>query len=222
MTTYRAVRDLERRPDTDFFRYFNDFLTYTAGDWTITTTEAGTGSAAEALATNRVGGWLTVTNDDADNDLDFFQLLPAAGHYTFVEGKKLAFAGRFELSEATQSDFHAGLIVTDTDPVGGVVDGIYVRKDDGDTQLDLVVVKDSAATTLANFGTIADDTPFTIEIYYDGGDKIAVYLNGVKAGGVATTNAPDDVQLRPSFGLQNGAAGAKALLVDWIDAWQER
>ena len=33
-----------------YHTYFNDFDTYLASDWTITTTEDGTGSATEALA----------------------------------------------------------------------------------------------------------------------------------------------------------------------------
>src|SRR5688500_1063539 len=60
-------------PDpTKWHTYFNDFDTFVAGDWTITTTEAGAGSATEAL-TDADGGVLLVTNDAADNDADFFQ-----------------------------------------------------------------------------------------------------------------------------------------------------
>ncbi len=62
--------ELERLilPDpTQAHVYFNDFTTYVAGDWTITTTEGGTGNASEAL-TNVAGGALLITNDDADND----------------------------------------------------------------------------------------------------------------------------------------------------------
>ena len=35
--------------DQTYYGYFNDFMTYNSGDWTITTTEAGTGSATEAV-----------------------------------------------------------------------------------------------------------------------------------------------------------------------------
>ena len=59
--------------DQTFYGYFNDFMTYNSGDWTVTTTEAGTGSATEAV-TSSAGGALLLTNAAGDNDLDFLQL----------------------------------------------------------------------------------------------------------------------------------------------------
>ena len=35
--------------DQTFYGYFNDFVQYNASDWTITTTEAGGGSASEGI-----------------------------------------------------------------------------------------------------------------------------------------------------------------------------
>ena len=55
-----------------FYQYSNDFMTYASGDFTITTTEAGTGSATEAL-TSGAGGQLLLTNAAGDNALDFLQ-----------------------------------------------------------------------------------------------------------------------------------------------------
>ena len=63
-------------PYLDPFKYYiysNDFFTYHADEFTITTTEGGSGDASEAL-TSLAGGALLITNDDADNDHDFFQL----------------------------------------------------------------------------------------------------------------------------------------------------
>lgn len=65
---------------TKYVTYFNDFFTYHAGEWTITTTEAGTGSATEALASGS-GGLLLITNAAGDNDLDFLQLKGEAFKY---------------------------------------------------------------------------------------------------------------------------------------------
>jgi hypothetical protein len=39
---------------------------------------------------------------------------------------------------------------------------------------------------------------------------------------VVSTNAPDDEELTVSFGIQNGAAAAKTLTVDYIGASKER
>ncbi len=41
--------------DQTFYGYFNDFMTYNSGDWTITTTEAGSGNASEG-GTSSAGG----------------------------------------------------------------------------------------------------------------------------------------------------------------------
>jgi len=39
---------------------------------------------------------------------------------------------------------------------------------------------------------------------------------------VVNTNAPDDEELTVSFGIQNGAAAAKVLTVDYVTAMKER
>lgn len=217
MTTYRNFRHLQ--PEEDFAKYFNDFNLYLASDWTITTTEAGTGAATEAISQTEPGGVLLITNDDADDDADFFQYVNEI--FEYVAGKKFAFKMRFKVSEATQSDVVLGLQITDTSPLA-VTDGIYVRKDDGDANLDFVIVKNSTASTLTAFGTLAADTWTVIEIYYDGGDSICVSKDGIRAGSLPLTNVPDDENLTISFGLQNGSAGAKTMSVDYILLYQER
>ncbi len=108
-----------------YYSYVNDFFTYTAGDWTITTTEAGSGAATEAL-TSVAGGALLVTNDDADNDADFFNLKGES--FAYSSTKNMFFKARFKVSDATQSDIVMGLQITDTTPLA-VSDGIYFMKD---------------------------------------------------------------------------------------------
>lgn len=222
MTTFRKFD--WNRARSDFSTLFTDFHDYAAADWVITTTEAGAGSATEAVG-NLAGGVLVVTNDAADDDNDFFQWAGGKGAvaetFKFVSGKKLQFAFRGKLSDATQSDFFAGLYITDTDPVGGLTDGIYFRKLDGSTTLYLVAEKDSVETTLA-VATLADDTYVMLEFYYDGGDRISAFVDGSRVGSIAVTTAPDDEELALSFGIQNGAAAAKVLSVDYIGASQER
>ena len=222
MTTFRKFD--WNRARSDFSTLFTDFHDYVAADWVITTTEAGAGDATEAVG-NLAGGVLVVTNDAADDDKDFFQWAGNKGAvaetFKFVSGKKLQFVFRGKLSDATQCDFFAGLYITDTDPVGGLSDGIYFRKLDGSTTLYLVAEKDSTETTLA-VATLANDTYVVLEFYYDGGDRISAYVSGSRVGSIAVTTAPDDEELALSFGIQNGEAAAKVLSVDYIGASQER
>ena len=206
-------------PDpTKWITYFNDFHTYVAGDWTITTTEAGSGNASEAL-TNVQGGCLLITNDDADNDADFFN--STVESFKFASGKKTFFKSRFKVSDATQSDFVMGLQITDTTPLA-VSDGVYFMKDDGDASLDFHVEKDGSDTTASAIATVADDTFLIVGLYYDGKSAIEYYVDDVKLGTSVTTNLPDDEELAISFGIQNGAAAAKTMTVDYIFASQER
>lgn len=217
MTTYRKF-DLTR----DRFAFstdFDDFHKYAAGDWTLTTVEAGAGSATEALGAG-VGGLLVVTTDAADNDNDFYQRANEA--FRFTAGKSLQFVHRFKLSRI-DGDFMAGLHITDTDPIGGVSDGIYFRKLAGEAGLSLIVEKDSVESAAVVIPTLAVDTWYTVEFYYDGSDdKIKAYVNGIGSGSVPLTNAPNDEDLALSFGVQNGSANAQVYTVDFVGAQQQR
>lgn len=218
-------------PDpTGWHTYFDDFDTFTAAQWTITTTEAGAGSATEAL-TDADGGVLLVTNDSADNDLDFFQkvgesFLPAAG-------KRLCGKFRFKVSDATESEVHFGLMVTDTDPYSstagdGVTDGIFFMKEDGTTNVNFYVQKDTTTgqSTSSAVTTLADDTWTELGFAFDGKRYVTLWKDGVQLSTVdlsatVTTYLPD-TELTISFGIKNGAAAAKTLSVDYIFVAQER
>ena len=206
---------------TKWHAYFNDFDTYTAGDWTITTTEAGAGSATEAL-TDADGGVLLITNDAADNDLDFFNKVGES--FLMAAGKKAFFKARFKVSDATQSDFVMGLQITDTTPLDAT-DGIYFQKDDGDANLDVYCRKD--ATTGSNsataIATVVDDTYLTVAWYYDGVDEVKYFVDDVHKGTLdASSTYLPDTELTVSFGIQNGEAVAKTMSVDYLFAAKER
>ena len=202
-----------------YHQYFNDFDTYLASDWTITTTEDGTGSASEALADGD-GGVLLVTNAAGDNDHDFFQLVKEG--FKFESGKQIGFHVRFKTNDATQTNIVAGLQLTDTTPLD-VTDGIFFLKSDGAATISFIVEKDSTQSTLTLPNSLADDTFMTLGFIYDPKDqKFHVFQNNVLAGTVVSTNAPDDEELTLSFGIQNGAAAAKTLSVDYVGAYKER
>lgn len=217
MTTYRKF--FQDRDTNAFATYFNDFFAYNAADWTLTTVEAGGGSAAEALVAGP-GGILQVTNDNFDNDADWFQQPNEA--FKFVSGKALQFTIRFKLSRV-DGDFMAGLHITNTTPAAGVTDGIYFRKLAAEAGLSLVVEKNSAESAVVCVETLAADTWYIAEFYYDGSDdKVKAYINRTGAGSVPLDNAPDDEDLALSFGFQNGSANAGVLSVDFIGAQQQR
>tara|TARA_A100001388_G_scaffold216685_1_gene167265 strand:- start:104 stop:811 length:708 start_codon:yes stop_codon:yes gene_type:complete len=209
-----------KAPDpTKYHMYHNDFDTYLASDWTITTTEGGSGDASEALGDGD-GGLLVITNDDADDDNDFLQLVKEG--FKYEADKQLAFKARFKTSDADASDVVMGLQLTDTSPLD-VTDGIFFLLTDGSTTLQFIVEKDGTQSTLDLSTAMADDTFMSVGFVYTPADqKFHVYQNNVEVGTVVNTNAPDDEELTVSFGIQNGAAASKVLTVDYVTAMKER
>lgn len=233
LTTAAKGENLGRfgMPDpTKWHVFFDDFVRFVAADWTITTTEAGAGSATEALG-DVAGGVLVVTNDSADNDNDFFNKVGES--FLLASGKQTIFKARFKLSDATECDWVMGLQVTDTTPLAaggdGVTDGVFFQKDDGTTNIDLYCQKDTttgqtskaACTTAA-----ADDTFMSLGFVYDGKSTIRIYKDDSQVAALDLTATPTtylpDTELTISFGVQNGAAAAKVMTIDYIFAAQER
>jgi hypothetical protein len=205
--------------DQTFYGYSNDFFTYQADDWTITTTEAGTGSASEAI-TSSAGGALLLTNAAGDNDLDFLQLKGES--FKLSTSKKAYFSARFKCNDVDQSEIIMGLQITDTTALD-VTDGVFFISNDGDAGLDFLVEKDNTATTTEDVATLADDTFITVAWFIDP-DRSAVYysINNAEPVKVANTNLPDDEELTISFGIQNGEAAAQTLTIDYVTAVVER
>ena len=203
-----------------YHTYFNDFDVYAAGDWTVTETQAG---ATQALADGD-GGTLLLTNSAADNDI--VQMALTKEGFKLASGKKTWFAIRFKVSDATQSDVVCGLHITDTSPVAGAPsDGVWFRKDDGDTNIDLVSGLNSTYATATALGTLADATFVDLAWYFDGKTSIEGYVNGVKKATLSVSSSTTlctDEELLVAFAIQNGEAAAKTMTVDYVFACKER
>lgn len=202
---------------TTFHTFFNDFDTYVAADWIV----IETGNATQALGAAD-GGTLVVTNAAADNDACFMQ--NAIASFLLSATKKSFFKCRFKVSDATQSDFQLGLIITDTTPLDAT-DGIYFQKDDGDAQLDVYVRKNATtgSTSTTNIATVVDDTYLSVGWYYDAAGNVQVFVNDALTYTFSSISDyfPDGL-LNVSFGIVNGEAVAKLMTVDYIFAAQER
>lgn len=219
-----AMGRLKTPDPTKYHTWFDDFDDYAATDWIITTTEAGAGNATEAI-NNEDGGVLLITNDDADDDADFFQYAgvdssAAVETFKWESGKQLAFKARFKVSDATQSDFIMGLQITDTTPLD-VTDGFFFIKSDGSTSITFRSEKNNTADTVT-VGTCTTSY-MVLAFFYDPVDqKFHVFMDDVEVGTCGITNACDDEELTVSFGIQNGEAVAKTMSVDYIYVAKER
>lgn len=203
---------------TDYVEFMDDFMGYDASNWVVTETGSGT-----RVVNDAVNGVLVITNAASDDDENFLQWDgedngSVAECWKWTAGKSLYFGMRFKISDATQSDFMAGLIITDTSPLDAA-DGIFFRKDDGDANLDFVVISSGASSdTVTKTSALSDDTWHVIEFLYNGNSergRIEAYLDGVKFGGTDVDNAPT-TELSLGFGVKNGTDAAKALSVDWV------
>ena len=204
--------------------FFDDFNRYAAADWLITTTEAGDGSATEAIQ-DADGGVLLLTNAAGDNDLDFLQLSGDGGSsaneiFALESGKKTWFKARCKVSDATQSDFVIGLTDIDT-TILDASDGVWFQKDDGDTNLDFHVAASSDASSASAIATVADDTYLVLAFYYDGKDTIEYWINGILEGTLAADTLPS-TEVTITFGIQNGTTVAKTMSIDYIFVAKER
>lgn len=188
--------------------------------WKTTLVEGGGGDTTLALEAGATGGVLLLTTDLNENDGANVQALGEA--FKLAAGKECYFGAKFKVSEATQSDFMLGLVITDAenDILGGVTDGIYFRKVDASTTMNFVLEKDSTETATAYGSAIVADTWYTVEFYFDGTD-VHWYVNGAEQAAPASfANLPDDEYLTPSFQYLSGAAGAQSMRLDWIRAIQ--
>lgn len=165
------------------------------------------------------GGALTMTLGGADNDLLQVQL--ATEPFSFASAWPAYFGVKFNLVDFDQTDFFAGLTITDTDLDGGVTDGLYFRTVDQAGVLSLVLEKNNNETT-AEIVTGVDATAYTVEFFYDGAGYVHAYLNGALVSSTATTNAnwPNDENLAPVLCVKAGEIAANHAVIYWARAFQ--
>lgn len=198
------------RPGHHVF-YLNDFFTYTSGQWTVTESDA----AATQATTDSHGGVLLLTNGAADAADMTLQLGEVAGEsIACAAGRTVWFETRLSISDATQSNIVVGLHVTDTSPLASApADGIYFRKDDGDTNIDCVARNTSAESVEAGVTTIGT-TMIKLGFKVVGTSQIQFWVNDVLEA-TLTTNIPT-TEIRPSFTIRNGEAVAKTMSIDYV------
>jgi len=203
----------------DVIKYLDDFVSGVGADaqvdnfWTVTRVEAGTGEST-VTRTDASGGALLLTTDDAENDGLNLQLLGES--FKLAAGTVLYFGIRLKLSEATQSDFFAGLAITDTDILGGVTDRIGFQKLDGETAVKAMLEKDSTETLTASLLTQDADAYHILEFFLSADGTVEFFVDGASAATPPVSNLPNDEELRVSLHFLAGATGAKTMTVDWI------
>lgn len=212
--------------DPDIVVWKNDFIQASdldvTNDWTGTQVDGG-GDSSEvlALAADALNGELTVTPNDADDDSTALQL-----NNEFVKlssGKKVWFEAKVKVDDADNCDLRVGLAVNDTTPLDAT-DRVLFSLTDASASLSCETVKDTSnSDSLSAIATVEDATYVKLGLYWNGANKIEVYVDRRKVGELTdTTDIPTDENLAPTLFIRNGSAAARTLTVDYIFIAQER
>ncbi len=158
-----------------------------------------------------VAGDRNVVLTTSGANLDGLNIQHTGEQWTGATGR-LYFTGKFTVAEITESSILMGLAITDTTVITAPTDGLFFRKADDATTLNLVAVKNSVETAVAMIAPIVTATEYQIGFVYDASDASAQgYVNGVSTGAAITTNLPNDEMMTFSLAFHTGAAAAKVL-----------
>ncbi len=199
---------------TRFHSYMEDFDYYVEANFGV----SGAGAGTRILAAVD-GGALRLTTAGADDDAEFLIKNGLGYSIEAAQNRKVYFRTRASLDDATDSEIIAGL----GDTAGLTPDnGIFFRKSDGSTTIDIIVRSGSAQVAGAAVATITTAL-FTAEWFWDGIDRVYYGVDGTPIGFLDLNGLALPVALlAPSFGVQAGAVAALVGDFDYIFAAKER
>ncbi len=207
--------DMGQLDPTLFLSYFNDFTTYNSGDWTKT----ATGAATAALESG-FGGLLLMTNTANNNDIVSLQQAIAA--FAVQSGLDFWMVMQFALADATNTALIMGLAEIDTTPFTAITDGFYFQKASGSTALNFYATESSTPTEVAGVAQMANNTMISVGMYVNQlKQRIKLWVNNQQVPGIYKTTYPTltTANLALIMAIQNGAAAAKTLVVDYVGAF---
>lgn len=206
-------------------------VAFGGGYWaSLNITSAGAGTE---IITN-LNGRLAVVTDNADNDLFCLTFNGGGGSTPGMRsmpfapraGTKIRFGFRSSIQDATQVDFLVGLSVgNNVDPIGSAPDGIYIRKDDADTQPDLVIngASETVKALTKDNGdaiTMVSAQIFEVGFVVNGITSIDAYFNGHLTRQTNMTNLVSS-QMCPIIEIQNGEGANKILIIEKMVCTQD-
>lgn len=177
--------------------------------FTITAVSSGTADVVSTVA----GGALVISGA-ATTDNSGASVQANEANMIVDEGQVLRFLTKVRVSDATEIDLFAGFYETDTDPVGGLANGIYFTKADGSTRLKLVHEKATVETVLDTGIDLAANTDYELAFEvtkgaYNGSTyngKVVGYVDGKAFNLDVEDILANTVLMRPSLFAQSGTA----------------
>ena len=190
------------------------------GQWLVTVVDTGTDNGEViACADDAVGGHLTMTTNDADDDSLELQVNGEA--WKLESGKTLAFETRLKGADVSEFDWFVGLAITDTTVMTACTDRVGFECPDSTGDIDAITEKDRSQTTTATTKDLADATFVTLRVEVEGTSKVRYYVDGDLVA-THTANLPDDEALTPTICIRNDGAAANTMTLDYILVMRDR
>ena len=221
------------------FVYFDDFIeggynpedssgkfSETAGDspWLVLKVDAATdNNEVIAISDTAVGGVLTLTTTNADNDGLSLQL--EGNSFAVTANKNITYECRFRITDVSTADWFVGLAKTDVtgnSPILlGVDESIGFRCPDSTGDIDYVVENGGSETTADSTKDLANATFVVVRFEVIGTTSVQFWIDGVAIATV-TTNLPEDDMLTPTLEIRNDGTGENTIEIDYILVAQDR
>lgn len=201
------------------YTHFEDFGSYTAGEWTVTNTT----SHATIAAVAGVGGLLSIAGGASSVTNDIGAILSNPLDFNFTTGQPVWFNTSIKATTAANDQLQVGL--TASNAALTPADGIYFNKAAGSAAIDFVVRKSSTSTTKAAVATLVNATFIKLAFFYNGKDAVDVFVNDTKVfSQTVLTNLPSAVALAMGFGLKAAATAPTTsdFIIDYALAAQGR
>lgn len=204
----------------------NDFFNYTAADWVVTESAAGTTQGI----VDGAGGLLAITLVDA-GATDYAQLQWAGGsgagrltHY-WSSDKDFLMKTRIKVSDATNTAIASGATTVDASIIASApTDGIYFLKAEDSTTVTAQIVKGGVGTSSLTLGTMADDTFVELALVYTAVDSTwrGYFNNTLVASLNSTTNSPTAGLSIAPVAILNSEAIANVITCDYFNIYVQR
>ena len=211
----------------DAHRLEEDFCVWDTDIWEVIDDTSG---GATVACQDAVNGVLGITLDAIDNSR--VEITQECECWKLVDCYPLYFEARLYVSDDDQIDWWIGLINGSNFLSGGVADGVYFKKDDGNAYLDFVTEFNGAQTETVEIISIVANTWYRLGFYFNGDaqtPRVYYYViadsdqpQQITESGSHTTNIVQDTELTAGFGVMNGEAVAKSFYIDYLKCVQKR
>ena len=230
----RVVRTNSPLVKKSTMRLFNDFLTamgpYVAGAvgefcvtanngaWHVTLVDGGVdGGETIVIADDGLGGILTVTTNDADDDN--VSAAMNGSMWKMAVGTPLYFETRIACTDVDVEEWFIGLTDSSTDAYDTPGNDFVGFRNDGDEDIDYVSDESASGPTEASTAVVPTDGAYNkLAFLWDGVDTLTFYVDGALIASIDLTadDICDDVALTPTIVIDAGDAAA-VLSVDYLD-----